>query len=136
LIALTSCTALTGDDALANELALIFPERREHAEHHPAGWGRGVQRLLMGVEIDAERLDLVHEADEMLDGPTKPVDGPDQHNIELAAGSSADQLIERRALVTTFRATDCLVGELCYHVPAISSSDLSQLSDLIVDSLR
>ena len=124
------------EDPLADELSLIFAQGGEYVEDHSTG-GRGcIYVLLMAVEIDSQPLQFVHKVDQLLDRSSETINGPDHHNIKLAASGSLDQLIEGWALVTALAAADAIVSKFKRYTPAILHSDVSKLRRLVLNGLR
>jgi hypothetical protein len=59
-----------GADALLDHGALELGEHPHHLKHRFAGWRRGVEALLVQVEVDLERVDLIYVSEGS--GPDKP----------------------------------------------------------------
>src|SRR6185436_1843498 len=56
----------TGVDAIADHAAFKLGEHAAHLKHRATRWGRGVERLLVEVEIASNGLKFVQEADQIL----------------------------------------------------------------------
>src|ERR1700684_2263877 len=59
-----------GQDSVANHGPLELGENTQHAEHGPAGWGAGVEALLMKVQVNILGLDVAEEAHQMRQRPS------------------------------------------------------------------
>jgi hypothetical protein len=69
--------------ALLYERALELGEDAEHLEHGSSGRRRGVEALLVEVEIAADGVQLVEETDEILQRAAEAIDRPGCHHIDL-----------------------------------------------------
>jgi 3,4-dihydroxy-2-butanone 4-phosphate synthase len=54
----------------------------------------------MQEQIDAERLQLGQEGDQVLQAAAEPIDAPGHHNIELSASGGVMQRVEETAVST------------------------------------
>jgi hypothetical protein len=74
-----------------------------------AGRRRGVDRLLMEIEVDPGAADLAEETDKVLQRTAQAVDTDGRDQVELAADRVAQEVIEAGAAVAAFRAGNTLV---------------------------
>ena len=94
---------------LLNHGPLKLAEHAHHLKHSLARGRRGVQTLLVQVQVDPNRVDLRQESDQILEGAPKPIDRPSHNHVELALGSVPTERVELRALVPALGAADAMV---------------------------
>jgi hypothetical protein len=75
-----------GTDTFLNHGALEFGKHAHHLKHRLAGGRRGVDALLVKVQVDLEGVDFGQEGDQVLQRAAKPVDRPRHDHVELALG--------------------------------------------------
>jgi hypothetical protein len=63
----------------------------------------------MQKQVDAKRVQLRQEADEILEAAAEPIDGPSHYYVESAPRGVLAQCIESGALITAFGATDTMI---------------------------
>jgi hypothetical protein len=73
-------------DAFPDQRAFELRTHTRHLEHRLSGRRRGIQSLLMGVEINAARVDLVQERDQVLQ---RAAEGAGQATEEIGIGADA-----------------------------------------------
>ena len=65
-------------------MALELGEDAQHAEHRAPRRRRGVEALLVEVQVDALGVQLAEEADEVLEAAAQPVDRPCRDEVDVA----------------------------------------------------
>src|SRR2546426_11552071 len=88
--ALRLCSSQSCDDAVANQIALEFGDRREHMKEQAATRGGRIDRLVEHYEIHSERLQLAAEGDEVVDAAGKAVELVDRHHVDLATSAGLE----------------------------------------------
>src|SRR5262249_12583605 len=112
-----------------------FGEHAAHLEHGLAGRRRRVQRLLMQVEVNTERMDLAEECHEMLQRAAKAIDAPSHDHVELAPGCGLEHAVEGGPLVAAPGTADAVVAVLLHYLPASALGHGQQLAALVLDAL-
>ena len=125
----------TSHDTTAGHFAFKISEDAEHTKHGTAAGRRGVERLLMKIQVHALRVDLDQEADEVLEGASEPINCPGGDHVDLATGNHLHQGVEAGALITAFRTRDALVGIFHDNVPSIALGDGEELTALVLSGL-
>src|SRR5262249_23673267 len=87
-----------------DDRALEFSEDAAHLEHRPPRRRSRIERLLMEVQVAADALQLLEEADQMLQRAPKPVDAPRSDDIDFATHHRLQEPIELRTLIPAVRA--------------------------------
>ena len=67
------CSRLAGDSALSDHLAFPFGEDARHLQQRPAAWRRGIDRLLVQVEVDTVSAQIDHERRHVRERPAESV---------------------------------------------------------------
>lgn len=116
-------SAKPGEDALSDHRPLELREDRQHLEHHPARGRRGVEALLVQVEVHVLGLDVAQEAHEVREGSPKAVHAPCRDQFEVLSRHSLEQVVVAGAPIPAFHARDTLVGEGGGHGPALTLGD-------------
>jgi hypothetical protein len=93
-------------DPLTDHLPFEFGEDTAHLNHGTTGRRRGVERLLVELQVTAHRLQFTGEADEVLKTAAEPVDAPCRDHVDLARCGIHSQPIEAGTLVAPFGAAD------------------------------
>ncbi len=81
-----------GVGAFLDEVPFELRQRGEDVEHEPATGRGGVDGLLQGPEPDAALGESVQLIDEVPDGPTEPVESPDDESV--AGAELVEELVE------------------------------------------
>src|SRR5215831_911058 len=74
-----------GADTFLDHGALEFSEHAHHLKHRLAGWRRGVDSLLVQIQVDLERMNI-GQADKVLQRAPKAIDRPRHHHVKLTPG--------------------------------------------------
>ena len=91
--------------------------------------------LLIKVEVDADRLEVLDGAQQIDQRPAKPINRPGHHDVELAPAGILEHRVKARALVAPLGAADAGVAVGRDHGPAPALCDLPEFLDLVVDGL-
>ena len=67
-----------------NQRALKLREHPQHLEEHAPRRRRRVEMLLVQIQVDVERLQVVEECHKVGQGPPKPVKAPGGNRVKLA----------------------------------------------------
>ena len=106
--ALAGTMDLAATRALGDLRTLVFGDHRQDlAQQHPVGCR--VVRLLDAPDRRAGAGELLLQQDLVREVAAQPVDRPDQHGLDLAAGDAVTQRVKRRTLKG--RAAEPVVGE-------------------------
>ena len=97
---------------------------------------RGVEGLLVEIEVHALGVDLGEEADKMLERAAEPVHGPACHHVDLATCHGLHQRVIAGALLTAFRTADTVVGELGDDLPPEPLGNGDEFTTLVLGGLR
>src|SRR5690242_18942 len=95
-----------GLNPVADHAALEFGKGAEHLEKEPPGVGRGVDRLLVQIEIDPGRLQIAKAGDQVLQAAAEPIDRSSHYHVEAAAGYILQHAVEFGPLVAVLGAAD------------------------------
>jgi hypothetical protein len=87
-----------GHHTLADDRALELGKHAEHLKHRLAGRRRGVEALLMQIQLDPERVQLGEEGDEVLEATAETINRPGHHHVKSTAGGVTVEPIELRPL--------------------------------------
>jgi hypothetical protein len=98
-------------DPLPDQLPLELRDGRQNVKEQPAGRCGGVDRLVEHDEIDAERLELLGQRNEVPDATREAVQFHAGHYVDLAAPGGLEERVERRPAFLGPR--DPAVNELC-----------------------
>ena len=82
---------------LAELLVLMSSERHEGDGHGIARPDRGVDAVLVGMEINAVTVRRVHHVDRVPRSPPDMAAGPDRQHVELANGGSLEERVQAGA---------------------------------------
>jgi hypothetical protein len=110
-------------DALADHAVLELSERPGILEDQFAHWGSGVDVLLIKVEVDATRFQVLNRAEQV------------HHDAELAAAGIAEHSVETTLLLSIFCTRDAGIAVDFNHLPSPPLGDLPQLRFLVLDRL-
>jgi hypothetical protein len=119
-------------DPLPDYRPLELGKGAGNLKHKPSHRRGRVDRLLIEVEIDADRLQVLDGAKQVDERASEPVDSPGHHDIEIPPTSISQHPIETRTLRTTFGAADPGVGVDLHDVPAPALRDPSQFPCLVL----
>src|SRR6516165_4215317 len=122
-------------DALLDHAALKLGERAADLKHELAGRRRGVDRLLVEVQIDAAGLQRLDRAQQIDQASSDAIDTPRHDDVELAPGRILKHLVETWTSIAALRAADTGVVILLDHLPAPPFGDLAQGGDLVLNGL-
>src|SRR5262249_46592436 len=135
LLALCDRALKASVDTLPDHAALKLGERAADLKHRLACRCRGVDRLLVEVQINATCLQRLDSAKKVNKRPTKPVDCPGHDDVKLASGCILEHLVEAWTPIAALRAADASIVILLDHLPAAPLGDLPQNGDLVLDGL-
>jgi len=90
--------AHAGPDSFDDEVPLQFGDRADDDDDGPAERTAGIEVLAEAHVFDVEAVEFVQHLEEVADGSSDPIRGPDQHHLETAASRVAQQLVEARPL--------------------------------------
>jgi len=122
-------------DALPDHAALKLGERAADLKHELAGRRRGVDRLLVEVEIDAAGLQRLDGAQQVDQASSDAINTPRHDDVELAPGRILEHLVEAWTLIAALCAANACITVLLDDVPAPPFGDLAQGGDLVLDRL-
>ena len=122
-------------DAIHDHAALELGEDATHLEHGTARRCGRIERLPMQVQVTAHRLQLAHEANQILKAAAQPIDRPSRDHVDLARGGILQQAIKPGALVPTLRAADAGVPIEPDNFPSCASRNRLQLPALVFSGL-
>jgi hypothetical protein len=80
-------------------------------------------------------VDLIKEADEVLETSPKAINAPGCNEVELPPGGSLQHLVEGRSLVAPICSADAMVDVFLRYFPAVALGDRSQFLKLILGGL-
>src|SRR5215469_18957309 len=75
-----------GRSSLSDYVAFQFRHGPYDCEHGAAHGGRGVQRLLMGNEVDFQGTELLQCEDKLFDAASEAIKSPDHNYVEKRCG--------------------------------------------------
>lgn len=133
--ALAGRSAKARHDPLPDHGPLEFGEDAEHLEHHPAAGRRGIEPLLVQIQIDVLRLGFVQEGDQIGKAAAEAVYAPGHDLFEVLAGDPFEHGIVARAFVPAFGTRDAFIGVDGDDDPALAVGDRVQFLKLVLDSL-
>jgi hypothetical protein len=119
-------------DPLDNKVALELGDGSDDDDHRSTERTTGVDVLAEADELDVVVAEIIEYFEEVADGASDAIEGPDQHYVELASMSIGHQPVQSRSL--SFGAadligvlTDDLVATLRGHRPQIERLGLGML---------
>src|SRR6185295_1236104 len=115
--------------------AFELGEGTGYLEQQLARRGRGIDRLLVEVEIDANRLEMLDRAKQVDQRSAKPVNRPRLDDIELALAGILGQAIEAWPLIPSLSAANAGIAVDLGHLPAAALGDLPELANLVLNRL-
>jgi hypothetical protein len=122
-------------DAADDHGTLELGENAKHLKHRFTG-GRGrIDRLLMQVQINASGVDFAQESDQVLQGSSKPINGPCSDHIELAPRCALQHPVKCGALVAILRARNAVIAVFLCDVPAMTLGRRQKLAALVLNAL-
>ena len=130
----SACEA--GVDPAGDDRALKLGEHGQHLEEHPAAGRRGIDRLLVEIEVATPGLDVGQEGHQIGQGASQTIDGEGGDHIDLSTMDGLHKGIEAWTLVPALGATDAGVREDLDDGPARSFGDLMEDSMLVLGRLR
>ncbi len=114
-------------DAFGDKGAFKLGKRGEDAEDERSLWGRGVDVLLVGDEVDAEAPELIEGVDEGLGRAGESVVPPDEDDVHL----SFPNVVEEALVVGSLFGRACgVVNVFVGNVKASTLGILSKLEEL------
>jgi len=116
-----------GSHPLDDQVAFEFGDGADDDDERPAERTAGVDVLAEANELDLQMGEFIEHLEEVADRPCHAVERPDHHDIEPAATSVCQQLIEAGALC--FRTAD-LVGVLVDDLEATLRGEAAQIVQL------
>src|SRR6516225_1871271 len=122
-------------DALPDHAALKLGKRTADLKHELAGRRRGVDRLLVEVEIDAAGLQRLDRAQQVDQASSDAINTPRHDDVELAPGRILEHLVEAWTPIAALCAANACITVLLDDVPAPPFGDLAQGGDLVLDGL-
>ena len=88
--------AHAGAHPLDDQVAFQLGDRAHDDHHGPAQRTAGVDVLAEANELDVEVVELIQHFQKVPDGAGHTIEGPDQHDIELAAPGIGHELVQTR----------------------------------------
>ena len=116
-----------GTHPLDDQRAFEFSDRADDDDDSPAQRAARVDLLAKRDELDSQVIQLIEDLQKMGDRPRDAIEGPDQHDVELAPPCIPQQLIEPRPL--RLGATD-LVRVLLHDLITALGGQLTQVVEL------
>jgi hypothetical protein len=71
-----------GEHSLADDPPFLLPKHRRHLDHRPTHWRATVDPLLIAVQPHTGGIEFGEGIGDVEDAPTKPIDQPDQQDVE------------------------------------------------------
>src|SRR5215471_14666947 len=105
--------------------ALEFGEYAHHLKHRLAGGRRGVNSLLVQVQINFKGMNVGQKTDKVLQRTPKAVNRPRHHHVELTPSSILAHRVELRALVPPFGAAHPVITVYLDDIAPHTARDLS-----------
>lgn len=118
---------------LSNQLSFKLGHGGDDREREPPGRSRGVDAVGHGHEVHGHRPELVEGQDEVSDGPSEPVEPPDQDDVELAGPGVGHEPVQLGPLV--LGTADAVVDVLTDDGPAPLLGQAAKTIELEIDRL-
>jgi hypothetical protein len=122
-------------DTGLNHAPFELGEGAAYLEDQLAHRRRCVDRLLVDVEVDPHRLEVLYRPQQVDQGAAEPVDRPDQGDIEVPAAGVLEHPVEPRPVSPPLAAADAGIAVDFDHLPSAALGDLAQLDFLVLDGL-
>jgi hypothetical protein len=100
-----------------------FRECPGHVKEHAAGWRRGVNRLLVQIQIHVGSVERAERVDQIRQRAAQAIHRPDHDHIEAATRGVRQHRIQARSLVPALGAADAVVVIGCHDGPAALGGD-------------
>jgi hypothetical protein len=131
LLALAYGPLKAGTDPFLDHGPFELGKYAHHLKHCLAGRRRGVEPLLMQVEVNPQRVNFGQEADQVLQAASEPVDRPRHDHAELPLGGVSAERIKAGAFVAPLGAADAVIFVDLDDLTAHAAGDLAQLALLV-----
>ena len=77
---------------------LELGEHAEHLQHHPPGWGAGVERLRRRLQDDVELIELLAQPGELTHLAGEAVDAVDEQQVDALLARKVERLLQAGAV--------------------------------------
>src|SRR5262249_15345234 len=131
LLSLRLGSSKAGSDALLDHGPLELGKHAHHLEHRLSGRRRGVEALLVEIEIDLERMNFREEFHQILQRAPEAIDAPCHYRVEFPLDGVPTQAIELRSFASAFGATNAVITIDLNDIAAHSVSNLPKFPLLI-----
>lgn len=128
--ALFKCPCQSRIDPLPDDGSLELGENTAHPEHRLACRGRGVDSLLMEVQVDAQGVQLRQRGQQVFQGTPQTINRPSCHEVKLAAIGVLQKVIQGRPLFPSLRTADGVILVGADDPPAALFGDPLELKRL------
>jgi hypothetical protein len=118
-------------DPFLDHRSFELSEDAHHLEHRLTGRRRGVEALLVQIEVDLGRVQLGQEGDKVLQAAAETIDRPSHDHVELSPRCSPAERIERWALIAALGAADAVILVDLDDLAAHAAGDLAKLALLV-----
>jgi hypothetical protein len=124
LLALTLGPPKASANPLLNDGPLELTKHAQHLKHGFAASRRRVDALLVQKQIDANTVNVIQEADQVLQAPAKAIDGPHHDHVELPTRSGFMEGIKGWPLVPSLSARNAVILVNLHNLPTGAICDL------------
>jgi hypothetical protein len=125
----------TGMDSSLDHVALEFGKCAGHLQHQLARGCGGVDRLLIEVQVNPDRLKRLDGIEQVNQRAAHAIDRPGHDYVELQALGPFEQVIEAGPILPGLGAADPQVAEGLDDLPTARFGHLGQCRNLILDGL-
>jgi hypothetical protein len=122
-----------GIDARADHRPLELGEGTRDLKPQLASRRRRVDALLIKIQIDAARLEVLNCADQIDQRSPEPINCPGHHHVEFASARLLQHAVKARPLVPDLSPTDAGVPVNRDYFPAAALGNLAELADLVLN---
>ena len=105
-------------DACLEHAALELSEGPTHLQHELACWRRGVDALLIEVQINTAGLQALDRMQQIHEAAAQPVDRPSHHHVEPSPLRPLQHLVEPRPILSLLGLADPSIVERLDDLPA------------------
>ena len=125
----------SGVDPLLDHRSFEFREGAADLEYQLSHRRRGVDRLLVDVEVNPDRLEVLDRSQRVDQASSEPVDCPAKYDIEVPVPAIIQHPVRAWPIGSRLAAGNTSIGVNLDHFPASTFGNLPQLDFLVFDGL-